>query len=132
MVTSCLLVGHIDYLYRLSLQLPALDDRYSNTRYILPFVVMTHATCILSFPVQCQSEFCEKHNVHPLKSLVVVLTQIPVWITMSLTLRTMTGYFGSLPQHGFLTEGGPWFQNLAATDSTLVLPIAFGKSRSCR
>ena len=32
-----------------------------------------------------------KHNVHPAKSGVVVLTQVPLWVSMSFALRNMSG-----------------------------------------
>jgi len=72
-----------------------------------------------------------KHNVHPLKGVVVSLTQLPVWILISLTLREFAGRFTNTPREDFLTEGGPWFTNLTLADPTLVLPISLGIAVCC-
>ena len=77
--------------------------------------------------LQMHSDFYQKHNVHPMKSHVMILTQLPVFVLISLTLRNMAGYFGQLPQHGFSLEGGRWFRDLTSTDPTLCLPLALGE-----
>lgn len=69
----------------------------------------------------------EKHKVHPLKSFVVVMTQFPIWVTVSLTLRTMAGHYGSEPFDGFLTEGVPWCVSLLSPDASFILPLSLGK-----
>jgi len=72
-----------------------------------------------------------KHNVHPLKGVVVSLTQLPVWILISLTLREFAGRFTNTPREDFLTEGGLWFTNLTLADPTLVLPVSLGIAVCC-
>ena len=75
-----------------------------------------------------------KHNCHPLKSSFVMLTQIPLWISMSLALRNMCGAFKIqgivLPTlTPDLGSGGMlWFSNLLLPDATLILPLITGLS----
>ncbi|KAI8976532.1 60Kd inner membrane protein-domain-containing protein [Pilobolus umbonatus] len=67
------------------------------------------------------------------KLLLLPWIQIPLFVSMSLTLRHMTAfplpYFGqtsSLPVEG-LSEGGlSWFTDLTVTDPTMILPVLIG------
>lgn len=77
------------------------------------------------------------HNLHPFKRVIVVLFQIPIWVTMSCALgnlclrspyieqpRIRTLATEAAPQ--LQTEGLLWFQDLTLADPTYILPIVFG------
>lgn len=75
-----------------------------------------------------------KHNCHPFKSSAVLVTQIPLWVSMSFALRNMCGAFqiqgDVLPTlTPDLGSGGMlWFPNLLLPDATLILPLTLGVS----
>ncbi|KAI9597511.1 60Kd inner membrane protein-domain-containing protein [Syncephalis fuscata] len=61
----------------------------------------------------------EKHNVSPVRTLFLSMSQIPVFLSFFMALRSMSEI--PVPQ---LTVGGLWwFENLAAADPTYVFPI---------
>lgn len=74
-------------------------------------------------------ELYKKHKCHPLR-MSPILCQIPIWISVSITLRVMSGV--SLPGNesispaaGMTTEGLFWFQNLLECDPFCGLPLVF-------
>ncbi|KAI8379352.1 60Kd inner membrane protein-domain-containing protein [Radiomyces spectabilis] len=76
------------------------------------------------------NEIYAQHGCARWKLLVLPWVQIPLFISMSLTLRHMTAYplpwFGQLqelPTEGFTQGGLLWFTDLTATDSTAILPF---------
>ena len=81
--------------------------------------------------VQARREFYIKNNVHPFKSYIAILSSAPIWITVSLSLRTMSGQFSEPPFPGFSTEGGVWFTNLCMSDPTYTLPVLLGELVWC-
>lgn len=80
-------------------------------------------------------EVYREHGYRPVKSLLLPLAQIPLWVTLSLTLRRLTASplpFGletlpapipALHDAGFL-----WFTDLTLPDSTWVFPLIVGSS----
>lgn len=69
-------------------------------------------------------ELFVRYNCNPLKSLIVPLVQIPVFMSMFFALRKMPDYFPTE-----LSKGGVlWFPNLILPDSTLVLPLLSASS----
>ena len=81
--------------------------------------------------VQARREFYIKNNVHPFKSYIAILSSAPIWITVSLPLRTMSGQFSEPPFSGFSSEGGVWFTNLCMSDPTYTLPVLLGELVPC-
>lgn len=73
-----------------------------------------------------------RENCHPAKLLIVLWTQIPLWVCQSMAIRNM---LNMLPDpnsidaqiiYALLTVGGfGWIHNLTAVDSTLILPVTF-------
>lgn len=70
-----------------------------------------------------------RDNCHPLKEYILPWIQIPLWISMSIALRNMSGSMildnKQLPVlcHEMSTEGTLWFTNLLVPDTTLILPV---------
>lgn len=76
-----------------------------------------------------------RENCHPAKGILVVFTQIPLWIALSLALRNLCGaYFGAgfdvshLIAPGMQNEGALWFPDLTLRDTTWALPVGLGLS----
>ncbi len=59
-----------------------------------------------------------KHNVNPVKPLVVPLLQIPVFMSMFFALREMGQYYP-----GYAQGGVKWFVDLSVADPMTVLPV---------
>lgn len=66
------------------------------------------------------SVFQKKHNVNPLRGLLVPLIQAPVFISFFIALRKMA----YLPVPSLQTGGTLWFQDLTMADPYYLLPIA--------
>ncbi|KAI9239141.1 MAG: 60Kd inner membrane protein-domain-containing protein [Podila humilis] len=78
-------------------------------------------------------ELYSANRCNPRVSFLLPWVQIPLFITMSLTIRGMAGYplpflgESSLPMEPGFAEGGTlWFTDLAASDPTWIMPIAIG------
>ncbi|KAG0364368.1 60Kd inner membrane protein-domain-containing protein [Gamsiella multidivaricata] len=78
-------------------------------------------------------ELYSTNRCNPRVSFLLPWVQIPLFITMSLTIRGMAGYplpflgDSSLPAEPGFTQGGTlWFMDLAASDPTWIMPIAIG------
>ncbi|KAF9180018.1 Cytochrome c oxidase assembly protein cox18, mitochondrial [Haplosporangium sp. Z 767] len=78
-------------------------------------------------------ELYSANRCNPRVSFLLPWVQIPLFITMSLTIRGMAGYplpflgDSSLPaEPGFADGGTLWFTDLAASDPTWIMPIAIG------
>ncbi|KAI9093125.1 60Kd inner membrane protein-domain-containing protein [Phlyctochytrium arcticum] len=77
-------------------------------------------------------ELFKTYNCHPIKTIILPLAQIPLWITTSLALRRMAAFPSpwldtpSSPVDGFTTGGTSFFVDLSATDPTMIFPIAIG------
>ncbi|KAI1319932.1 Cytochrome c oxidase assembly protein cox18, mitochondrial [Mortierella claussenii] len=78
-------------------------------------------------------ELYSAHRCNPRVSFLLPWVQIPLFITMSLTIRGMAGYplpflgESSLPLEPGFAEGGTlWFTDLSASDPTWIMPIAIG------
>lgn len=74
----------------------------------------------------------ERENCHPAKASLLVLVQVPMWVSLSLGLRNLV-YLLPVPDIAAqltlleLSGGGTlWFLNLAVPDSTWILPIILG------
>jgi len=63
-------------------------------------------------------ELFAKHEVNPIKPLVVPLFQIPVFMSMFFALREMGDYFP-----GYASGGIKWFVDLSVADPTMTLPV---------
>ncbi|TPX34574.1 hypothetical protein SmJEL517_g02870 [Synchytrium microbalum] len=81
---------------------------------------------------QKASELYKQHNCHPIKTFLLPWIQIPVFITMSLTLRSMSAYplpfmtTSEAPIPGFKAGGELWFTDLTLPDPTWILPVCLG------
>ncbi|KAG0318966.1 Cytochrome c oxidase assembly protein cox18, mitochondrial [Dissophora globulifera] len=78
-------------------------------------------------------ELYSVNRCNPRVSFLLPWVQIPLFVTMSLTIRGMAGYplpflgDSSLPaEPGFADGGTLWFTDLAASDPTWIMPIAIG------
>ncbi|XP_064458077.1 cytochrome c oxidase assembly protein COX18, mitochondrial-like [Ornithodoros turicata] len=73
-----------------------------------------------------------RDNCHPFKSTVVMLVQIPVWISFSVALRNMAfmmPYQDMAAQALFLelsVGGALWFTNLTVPDPLFIMPVLLG------
>ncbi|KAJ2462690.1 Cytochrome c oxidase assembly protein cox18, mitochondrial, partial [Coemansia sp. RSA 2320] len=77
-----------------------------------------------------------EQGCHPVFNIMLPLTQIPIWVTMTSCLRHFSGRLvplidepsGALPipAPGMSSEGLLWFCDLAAVDSTGMLPAITG------
>jgi inner membrane protein COX18 len=77
------------------------------------------------------------NNLHPFKRVIVILFQIPIWVTMSCALSNLclrSPYIHEPKIRELATEAAPqlqtegllWFQDLTLSDPTYVLPVLFG------
>ncbi|KAF9143499.1 Cytochrome c oxidase assembly protein cox18, mitochondrial [Mortierella sp. GBA39] len=78
-------------------------------------------------------ELYSANRCNPRVSFMLPWVQIPLFITVSLTIRGMAGYplpflgRSNLPiEPGFAEGGTMWFTDLAAADPTWIMPIAVG------
>ncbi|KAG0214492.1 Cytochrome c oxidase assembly protein cox18, mitochondrial [Mortierella sp. GBA30] len=78
-------------------------------------------------------ELYATNRCNPRVSFLLPWVQIPLFITMSLTIRGMAGYplpflgDSSIPiEPGFVDGGAMWFTDLAASDPTWIMPLAIG------
>ncbi|KAG0334089.1 Cytochrome c oxidase assembly protein cox18, mitochondrial [Podila horticola] len=78
-------------------------------------------------------ELYSANRCNPRVSFLLPWVQIPLFVTMSLTIRGMAGYplpfigDSSLPaEPGFADGGTLWFTDLAASDPTWIMPVAIG------
>lgn len=73
-----------------------------------------------------------RDNCHPFKASLLVLFQIPMWISFSISLRNLVYMLPNQDLDAELTfielsEGGFCFiLNLTETDSSLILPVVLG------
>lgn len=74
----------------------------------------------------------EKENCHPFKTTLLIFFQIPLWVSLSVSLRNLVY---QLPHQDIsaqltfteLSLGGfGWIPNLTVADSSLILPVTFG------
>lgn len=71
------------------------------------------------------SELYVRDNCHPFKASILVLVQIPVWISLSWALRDLS--LDSSAVYSALTAGGAlWFKDLTVPDSTWIIPVSLG------
>lgn len=79
-----------------------------------------------------QKELFQRENVHPFKSVVIILLQLPVWLSFSVGMRNMCFMLpqinsATLKDYNELTHGGfGWIQNLIETDQFYILPVMIG------
>lgn len=73
------------------------------------------------------------HGCGRWKMLLLPWVQIPLFVSMSLTLRHLTAYplpwlgqTSSLPAEGLSDGGLAWFMDLTAVDPTMVIPVMIG------
>ncbi|TPX48857.1 hypothetical protein SeLEV6574_g01805 [Synchytrium endobioticum] len=78
------------------------------------------------------SELYKQQRCQPLQTFFLPWLQIPVFITVSLTLRSMCAYplpfftTRDTPVDGFQDGGTLWFLDLTAPDPTWILPVCLG------
>ncbi|KAM6980216.1 cytochrome c oxidase assembly protein COX18, mitochondrial [Aplochiton taeniatus] len=75
------------------------------------------------------SELYIRDNCHPFKASVVVWVQLPMWVCLSLALRSLSLGLGDTASalHTELAAGGAlWFSDLTIPDSTWIMPISLG------
>lgn len=74
-----------------------------------------------------------RENCHPVKTMIVLWGQIPLWICQSVAIRNMLNLLpdpssahAQLTLMQLSTGGCAWFPDLTVPDSTWILPITFG------
>jgi membrane protein insertase Oxa1/YidC/SpoIIIJ len=67
---------------------------------------------------QAYGALAQKHQVNPVRAFLLPLFQIPVSICAFMGIREMHNYFP-----GYTSGGTMWFQDLAAADTTYILPV---------
>lgn len=74
-----------------------------------------------------------RDNCHPAKSILLVLIQIPLWITLSWSIRNLiymrpdpTSLTAQLIFTQLTVGGFGWIPNLTEVDHSLILPVTFG------
>lgn len=67
------------------------------------------------------NEIFTKYQVHPMQTLVAPIIQMPLFLSIFFGIRSM-GSCGHFPD--FNTGGMFWFTDLAAKDTTMILPVA--------
>lgn len=74
-----------------------------------------------------------RDNCHPFKASLLILFQIPMWVSFSISLRNLVymlpsrGDLNAQLTFAELTVGGfGWIPNLTEVDSSLILPVTFG------
>lgn len=76
------------------------------------------------------NELVVRDNCHPMKSVLLVLIQIPLWVTLSVSWRNLSTMLpipspSALEIYLELTTGGfGWILNLTQTDSYWILPVS--------
>lgn len=71
------------------------------------------------------SDLYIRDNCHPFKTSVLVLVQVPVWISLSLALRDLS--LDSSEVYSALAAGGAlWIKDLTVPDSTWIIPVSLG------
>lgn len=72
----------------------------------------------------------ERDNCHPLKSIIVLWVQIPLWICQSVAIRNLVNMFPNpesvqtqLIWNELTTGGFGWIPNLTVSDASLILPV---------
>ncbi|XP_072307539.1 cytochrome c oxidase assembly protein COX18, mitochondrial isoform X2 [Eucyclogobius newberryi] len=71
------------------------------------------------------SELYVRDNCHPFKASILVLVQVPVWISLSLALRDIS-LDSSAVYSALATGGALWFKDLTVPDPTWIIPFALG------
>lgn len=74
-----------------------------------------------------------RENCHPLKASIIILFQIPLWITQSWAIRNLiyiqpdpTDINAQLVAAEMMFGGFGWIPNLTEVDHSLILPITLG------
>ncbi|KAJ2380789.1 Cytochrome c oxidase assembly protein cox18, mitochondrial, partial [Coemansia sp. RSA 2559] len=82
-----------------------------------------------------RQELLVQHGCHPLFYVLMSISQLPIWVSMTFALRrlsrgfwwantTAAASFSAAP--GMSTEGVLWFTDLSAVDPTYILPACTG------
>ncbi|KAK7864601.1 hypothetical protein R5R35_003191 [Gryllus longicercus] len=77
-------------------------------------------------------EMIVKENCHPAKAGLLMLVQVPMWISLSLSLRNLVFMLPTPDPAAQVTAwelsggGALWFHNLLLSDSTWILPVMLG------
>ncbi|XP_044753625.1 cytochrome c oxidase assembly protein COX18, mitochondrial [Coccinella septempunctata] len=73
-----------------------------------------------------------RDNCHPFKTSILLWVQIPLWISVSMSLRNLIymqpvkNISAEIISNQLSSQGFCWIQNLTEVDSTYILPITFG------
>lgn len=74
-----------------------------------------------------------RDNCHPAKAAVVIIFQIPLWITQSWAIRNLiyvqpdpTSFKAQLVVSEMMVGGFGWIPNLTEVDHSLILPVTLG------
>lgn len=74
-----------------------------------------------------------RENCHPVKGSIIILFQIPLWITQSWAIRNLiyiqpdpTSITAQLIGAEMMVGGFGWIPNLTEVDHSLILPITLG------
>lgn len=78
------------------------------------------------------TKLIERENCHPLKTTILLLFQIPLWVSVSVALRNLvyilpTRSLEAQISFAELTLGGfSFIPNLTVPDSSFIFPVALG------
>ena len=81
-------------------------------------------------------ELYAQEGCSPYRVAILPWVQLPLWITLSFTLRNMAGVFpGLLPSEGvkasLASEGCLWFADLTQPDPYFILPVILAATNLC-
>ncbi|CAH2353922.1 cytochrome c oxidase assembly protein Cox18p, mitochondrial [[Candida] railenensis] len=84
-----------------------------------------------------QKQLFKDHNIQLWKNFLLPLFQIPLWVSMSLTMRNLSGWSSwdnlsnAALDPSLYEEGLFWFTDLASYDSLHVFPVVLGIVSLC-
>ncbi|KAJ3004545.1 Cytochrome c oxidase assembly protein cox18, mitochondrial [Thoreauomyces humboldtii] len=117
-------------------QMVIIDTDVPHITLYSRLLIPSHAPPLEQYKAKASSLY-SLYRCHPLKTLLLPWTQIPLWITVSLSLRSMAAFpapFLETPVaavEGFATGGTSWFVDLAAQDPTMIFPLSIGFMHLC-
>lgn len=118
----------------ISLELPALADELRGEVALAKHLYkLDDQKCSVLYRRSLKKQWDKlvvRENCHPVKTMIVLWGQIPLWICQSMAIRNMVNLMPdptSTAAKEVLTQlavgGCAWFPDLTAADSTLIMPI---------
>lgn len=82
--------------------------------------------------IQRKNELIIKHNCHPLKTILLIIVQMPIWISMSCAIRNLTYMYplqditAQIIHTEMKANSVLWMSDLTLPDSSYFLPFMVG------